>query len=175
MGSNATKATKNVYYQCRQNAAKYNERLKSREGAAELLDISLSSITDYELGITTPPAYMILRMADLYNAPELKHHYCRHECLLGAYCVPDVEGCGIDRATLKLLGALQHGSEVKDVLLNITEDGEITEDEVPKLRSVVAFLDKLADAGAELKVLLAKIQNAPEQEGQSEGDERVWQ
>ena len=59
----------------------YNERLYSREGAAELLGISVSTLADYELGNTkVVPVDKVVLMADLYNAPELKTGYCKHEC-----------------------------------------------------------------------------------------------
>ena len=35
MGAAATKAVGNVYYEARKKAAMYNDRLSSREGAAE--------------------------------------------------------------------------------------------------------------------------------------------
>lgn len=79
MGTNPTKAADNIYCKCRKEAAKYNDKLNSREGAAELLGISASTLADYELGITKIiPADAILRMADLYNAPELRNHYCKY-------------------------------------------------------------------------------------------------
>lgn len=52
MGTNPTKAADNIYCKCRKEAAKYNDKLNSREGAAELLGISASTLADYELGIT---------------------------------------------------------------------------------------------------------------------------
>ena len=52
MGSNPAKAAKNMYCQCRKAAALYNDRLNSREGAAELLGLSSSSLADYKLSIT---------------------------------------------------------------------------------------------------------------------------
>lgn len=78
MGTNPTKAAGNIYCQCRKEAAKYNDKLNSREGAAEVLGMSPSTLSDYELGITKIiPAENILRMADVYNAPQLKNHYCK--------------------------------------------------------------------------------------------------
>lgn len=52
MGAAATKAVGNVYYEARKKAAMYNDRLSSREGAAEALGISPSTLADYELGLT---------------------------------------------------------------------------------------------------------------------------
>ena len=90
MGTNPTKAADNIYCKCRKEAAKYNDKLNSREGAAELLGISASTLADYELGITKIiPADAILRMADLYNAPELRNHYCKYSCPLGQDVVAD--------------------------------------------------------------------------------------
>ena len=52
MGRGSTKGNENVYFVARKRAAMYNERLYSREGAAELLGISVSTLADYELGNT---------------------------------------------------------------------------------------------------------------------------
>lgn len=67
------KENENVYFRARKEAAKYNERLSSREGAAELLGVSASTLADYELGNTkVVPVDKVVLMADLYNCPELK-------------------------------------------------------------------------------------------------------
>ena len=42
MGTNPTKAMDNIYCRCRKEAGKYNDKLNSREGAAELLGVSVS-------------------------------------------------------------------------------------------------------------------------------------
>lgn len=71
----------NIYFRCRKNAAQHNDKLNSREGAAELLGISVSTLANYELGITkVVPVDAVVMMADLYQAPELKAHYCKHTC-----------------------------------------------------------------------------------------------
>ena len=49
MGRGPTKSNENVYFVARKKAAMYNERLYSREGAAELLGISVSTLADSEL------------------------------------------------------------------------------------------------------------------------------
>ena len=50
MGYYPTKAADNIYCQCRKEAAKFNDSLNSREGAAEQLNVSVSTLSDYELG-----------------------------------------------------------------------------------------------------------------------------
>ena len=74
----------NVYFECRKRAAIHNERLNSRAGAAEILGISESTLAHYELGITKNiPVDVVVMMAEVYNAPELKCIYCKSECPIG--------------------------------------------------------------------------------------------
>lgn len=77
MESNCTNCNENVYFAYRKKAASYNEKLNSRESAAELLGISPSTLANHELGITkSVPVDTVVMMADLYHAPELKNMYC---------------------------------------------------------------------------------------------------
>lgn len=57
MEFDCTKEGKNIYFACREKAAKYNDLLNSRERAAELLGISTSTLANHELGVTknVPP------------------------------------------------------------------------------------------------------------------------
>ena len=97
MGRGSTKGNENVYFVARKRAAMYNERLYSREGAAELLGISVSTLADYELGNTkVVPVDKVVLMADLYNAPELKTGYCKHECPICSYLPVATEAKGLE-------------------------------------------------------------------------------
>lgn len=73
MGRDCSKASGNVYFEARKTAAEYDDRLYSREKAAELLGISISTLADYENGNTKfVPVDKVVLMADLYHQPELK-------------------------------------------------------------------------------------------------------
>ena len=79
MGQNPTKAASNIFCQKRKEAAKFNDRLNSREGASELIGVSPSALADYELGITkVVPVDVVIKMAEVYNAPELLSYYCQN-------------------------------------------------------------------------------------------------
>lgn len=68
MGKDPMNENNNVYFKARKKAAAYNERLYSREGAAELLGISVSTLADYELGNTkVVPVDKVILMAEMYN------------------------------------------------------------------------------------------------------------
>ena len=72
MSKFATKAAGNMFCQARYEAAKFNERLSSREGAAEELGVDRTRLARIELGSVTPYPEEVLLMADIYRAPELK-------------------------------------------------------------------------------------------------------
>lgn len=79
-----TKQGENVWFACRKRASMYNDKLNSREGAAELIGVSPSSLADYELGITkVVPVDKAVIMSDVYNSPELLAYYCHNECPIG--------------------------------------------------------------------------------------------
>ena len=156
MGRRPTKAANNPFCQARLRAAEYNEKFFSKEYAAEQLHISASQLQDYELGITKCiPPDNILRMADLYRAPELKNLYCREMCPLGGD-VPVLELEDLDRITVKAMASLRKVAEMKESLLDITLDGVITEDEKPKLRKILATLDEISAIAQSLKVWTEK-------------------
>ena len=103
MGRRPTKAADNPFCIARLEAAKYNDRLLSKEGASELLGVSVSTLSDYELGITkSVPPDMVLKMSDLYNAPEIRNYYCREMCPLGCD-MPALELEDLDRITVKAM------------------------------------------------------------------------
>lgn len=82
MAKYATKAKENIFTQARYNAAKFNDRLNSREGASEELGIDRSRLARIELGSKNPFPDEVLMMSDIYNAPELKAHFCKYMCPL---------------------------------------------------------------------------------------------
>lgn len=151
--------TENVYLRCRKRAAQYNEALSSREKAAELLGISSSSLANYELGITkTVPVDMVVMMADLYKAPELRNVYCKQECPIGRMLPMATESKGLESITLKILKSLDEDEikAMKKSLVDIAEDGEITEDEQEDFNSILERLDQIAKEISELRILAEK-------------------
>lgn len=160
MGRGPTKSNENVYFVARKKAAMYNERLYSREGAAELLGISVSTLADYELGNTkVVPVDKVVLMADLYNAPELKTGYCKHECPICSYLPVATEAKDLEGIALRLMKRLDCDelNRIKKELVDITEDGIIDETEKPELKKILAFLDEVAESISELKIVGEKF------------------
>lgn len=155
MGKGPINENKNVYFQARKKAAIYNERLYSREGAAELLGISVSTLGDYELGNTkVVPVDKVVLMADLYGAPELITGYCMRECPVHGFLPLATEEKSIQGIALRLLKGFNEDElkAVKVDLIEITEDGIISKEEIPKLKEILKKLDSMAEVISEMKI-----------------------
>ena len=160
MGSNPTKIEENIYLRCRKDAAKYNDKLNSREGAAELLGISPFSLRDYEVGATKfVPVDKVLIMADLYNAPELKRYYCANECPLGAYC-SEIQPMPAERTYIRLKNAIADIDQAMESLSEIMDDGIITEDEIDTLKDVKELFIKARQRVDETLAVLEKAERS---------------
>jgi len=137
-------------------AAKYNDKLNSREGAAELLGLSPSTLASYELDLTkVVPVENIALMADVYNAPELRRWYCTNVCLLGED-MPKLELAELDRITVKTLATLKNISNVKDDLIDIAADGVISPDEKPRLNNIIETLKEVSAVAQTLMIWAEK-------------------
>ena len=145
-----------MFCQARYEAAKFNERLSSREGAAEELGVDRTRLARIELGSVTPYPEEVLLMADIFRAPELKGNYCREMCPLGKG-MPKIESHqDLDRIALKALCSFRKINEAKELLLDITADGVITEDEKPDLEKIITTLDEVNEITQNLKNWIRK-------------------
>ncbi len=160
MSNITAKTSANVFYKARCEAAKHNEQLSSREGAADIMSIDRGRLYRIESSIINPYPEEAHLMADLYNAPELRNYYCREMCPLGSD-VPVLELEDLDRITVRAMAVLRRVAETKESLLDITADGVITDEEKPDLKRILATLDEITAIAQSLKVWTEKnLQNA---------------
>jgi len=156
MGKGCMKDNNNVYFRARKEAAIYNDKLYSREGAAEALGISVSALADYELGITkVVPVDKVVLMAELYNCPELKTGYCKHECPIGKTLPLATRISGIEGIALRLIRELDV-DRIKDIennFMDIAIDGVVSEDEKLELKSILEKLDSLSEVISEMRLI----------------------
>lgn len=156
MGRAATKAVDSIYYQARMRAAKWNDALSSRAGAAEVFNVSIDVLNKIERGTyKCTPVDLVVDMADEYNAPELLNYYCLRECPIGKQHSLSEEVLEVDRVTVKLLKSLNASKlgDMKEKLLDIAEDGVISEDELDDLEEILSRLDEIGKSTSELKII----------------------
>ena len=156
------KDNENVYFRARKEAAKYNERLYSREGAAELLGVSSSTLADYELGNTkVVPVDKVVLMADLYNCPELKTMYCKQECPIGRLMPVATQLSSLESVTIRFLKAFDRKKleSIRTSMIEIAADGRVDADERVELQMILKMMDDLALVLSEIKLIGEKAMN----------------
>ncbi|MCD8208570.1 MAG: hypothetical protein LUD72_11575 [Bacteroidales bacterium] len=155
MSNIAPKTSANVFYRARCEAAKHNEALSSREGAADIMAIDRGRLYRIESGIANPYPDEVRLMTDLYLAPELENRYCTHMCPLGS-CVPEAFAGDFDRITLRTLAALSKAEEARGLLLEIAADGTVDDDQVTDMQKVMTALEEIERVTQSLGIWLKK-------------------
>lgn len=125
--------------------------------AAWRLHIGSRTLTNYENGYTIVPPEIALKMAEVYGQPALTARYCADYCPIGqiyAYPVADRELTSI------VLGLIKEHNDVrliKSKLIEIAEDGVISEDEVADFEQVVEELMDLEEKIEALKLWALRV------------------
>lgn len=155
MSNVAAKTASNIFYQARCKASTHNEQLSSREGAADLMSIDRGRIYRIESGVADPYPEEVHLMADLYNAPELRNYYCTMMCPLGNE-MPKAEILDLDRICVKVLSSFRKLDKTKELLLDITEDGMVSEDEKADMYEILKSLEELEGIAQNLRIWVKK-------------------
>ena len=141
MGRKSTKENKNIYQTSRENMN------FTREAAAEQMGfLSSDRIEKIEYEKTLPHPEEVLAMANCYKNPALCNYFCSHECPIGIEYVPEVKSKELSQITLEMLATLNKLTREKERLIEITVDGELTEDELPDFLKIKEELERMAAA-----------------------------
>ncbi len=145
MARSRTNRKENMYWQARNTASEYSERLRSRDGAAGEIGIDPRTLADYEYDLRLIPADVVARMADVYNAPELLSHYCAKDCPIGkALNRAAISLQPIERITTSLGSTGRALLLWRDTLEDIVSDGVVDRAEEAKVLQIVGHLRSLA-------------------------------
>lgn len=163
MSKGVSKAASNIYCKARLEAAKYNSKFSSREGASEEIGVSKDSLTNYELDLCkTVPVDNVVRMADIYEAPHLLNHYCVNECPIGKRIIQPVDNSNIENIFKYLVvttNTLSESPKVQQMLMTILADGKVDESEKADLAEVISFFVETEKRSSELRILAEKLLN----------------
>lgn len=139
MGRVSTKENKTQYQIFREELG------LSRERASELLDgISAERIEKIESEKSLPYPDEVLEMAVKYKKPLLCNHYCANVCPIGQEYVPEIKVKDLSQIVLEMLASLNSIQKCKDRLIEITADGEITDDEIADFVHIQEELERIS-------------------------------
>lgn len=156
MPKQSTMCAGNEFYKARIAASSCNDRLSSREGAAEETGIDRTRLARIELGNIIPYPEEVILMAETYDAPQLANHYCSQICPLGKMTVPPAEMRNLDRLTICIVTALGETNRVREMMLEVAKDGRITPDEYDQVKQIAEVLERIEIVAQETKLFITK-------------------
>ncbi len=146
MGKGSVKEDKNIYQLAREAAG------LTRDKAAELMFTTSSRIFNIEMGKTEPTPDDIVAMAECYKDAALCNYYCANCCAIGQQTVPEIRVSNLAQITLGLLSSVNRLEKEKDRLVEISEDGLVSAEEVKDFKEIEGNLDKISLAIDSLKL-----------------------
>ena len=117
----------------------------SREKASELLGwISPERIEKIENEKSLPHPDEVLEMSSAYKNPRLCNHYCANLCPIGQEYVPEIKVKDLSQIVLEMLASLNTIQKRRERLIEITVDGEITQDEIEDFVHIQEDLERIS-------------------------------
>ncbi|MCR5099189.1 MAG: helix-turn-helix domain-containing protein [Lachnospiraceae bacterium] len=151
MARTSTKEDKSIYQLAREDAG------MTRAEASEALEfISESSLEKIENKKTTAKPEDVMAMASAYKCPELCNRYCSTECAIGKVTVPSIKARSLSEISLSVLSTLNSLEHEKDRLIEITEDGIISDDELEDFKRIQNQLSKISITADTLQMWVQK-------------------
>lgn len=123
----------------------------SREEAAQKLYIGSRTLADYESGRTIAPPDVVMRMAEVYQEPELTADYCSKVCPIGQVLAHSVERSELAVTVLRVLKEFADVEQLKDRLIHIAADGKLCRQEQAEFAAIMREMVELERWICELK------------------------
>ena len=141
MARKSTRENKNIYQRTREGLE------LTREQASELMvTMSPERIEKIENERSMPHPDEVLLMSDQYKQPDLCNYYCANQCPIGAQYVPEIKIKDLSQIVLETIASLNAMQKKKDRLIEITVDGQITDDELEDFVQIQQELEKISVA-----------------------------
>lgn len=136
----------NIYATCRRRTG------MTQEAWAEALDVSVESVKRYETDVRIPPLHVVKAMADLSGDESLAYRFLAKTTQELAV-LPDIEMVNLQAATIRLMNRMaRFAAKSRDrQLMEIAEDGIISEEERPLYAEILDELTGIITAYYQLK------------------------
>lgn len=100
----------------------------------------------------------VLLMAKHYKDPALRRQYCSTLCPLGTGFLRPIQAKSLSQITLEMLASLNALEVQKNRLIEITVDGQITEDEYKDFNKIREQLEQISASVDSLKLWIEKME-----------------
>ena len=139
MGKASVKENKNVYQQLREKCD-----LTRAAASEKMTGIPPEKIERIESEKVLPHPEDVLEMAKAYKEPQLCNHYCANECPIGRVYVPEIKIKDLSQIVLEMLASLNAMKKSQEMLIDITADGVIDDDELKDFIKIQNELERIS-------------------------------
>lgn len=145
----------NMYREVRDNLG------LTRDQASELLEtIEPGKLERIESEKQLPSPDDVMIMADKYGEPNIRNYYCANQCPMGQHYVPRIKFNDLEKTVLKLIASLNSMHAKQDKLIEIAEDGKISEDEMRDFIGIQKELERVSLAVSAMEVWTEKMMSS---------------
>lgn len=136
----------NIYASCRRRTG------MTQEAWAEKLYVSVESVKRYETDVRIPPLHIVKAMADLSGDESLAYRFLA-KTTQELDVLPDIEMVNLQAATIRMMNRMaRFAAKARDrQLMEIAEDGIISEEEQPLYAEIMDELTGIITAFYQLK------------------------
>ena len=138
MSRTSNKNNKTIFQICREELG------WSREKASDEIGISPERIERIENGKLAIYPEEVILMSQYYKNPNLCNYYCSNQCPIGKKYVPEIKMKDLSQIVLEILASLNSMSKNKDRLIEITYDGDISNDEIEDFIRIQRELERIS-------------------------------
>ena len=153
MGRASVKTDKNIYQITREKMQDENGKPWSREKAAEKIaqveNGKYSYLDKYRLVKIEEETVKIqpediVALSKAYNMPELRNHYCTHQCDIGRIDAPEVVYDNVHEILVNMSVTLESVNAQKMRLMEILADCKVDQTEMADLDRILDELEKIS-------------------------------
>ena len=99
----------------------------------------------------------VLLLSKIYGDPMLCNHYCSKECPIGQKYVPEIKVKDLAQIVLEMLSSLNSLKKSQERLIEITADGEISDDEIRDFVFIQKELERISITVETLQLWVEKM------------------
>ena len=143
---------KNIYVEARKQS-----NLTQAKASEAMQTISEDRLARLETEKITMTPNDVLEMANAYKRPDLCNYYCTHECPIGKNTLSEIKPQQLSNIILKMIASLNTIETEKNALIEITSDGQISENELKDFARIQMKLNEISSTVESLKLWVKEM------------------
>lgn len=143
---------KNIYVEARKQS-----NLTQARASEAMQTISEDRLARLETDKISMTPNDVLEMSNAYKRPDLCNYYCIHECPIGKSTLSEIKPQQLSNIILKMIASLNTVEAEKNALIEITSDGQITENELKDFARIQIKLNEISSTVEALKLWVKEM------------------